>query len=122
MIGRPCTVSPPAGSFAVPATVSEAIVADGSTGAPGPLAACAAARGESAAQQSPGPNTSTNGWPATPRTYLMSENPGGGGTRECVLMPEFEAGANATCVSGSYPPPGQFVPPPRLPMLSEPRS
>ena len=38
---------------------------------------------------------------ATPRTYLMSENPGGGVTSECELMPAFDAGANATCVSGS---------------------
>src|SRR5687768_9079577 len=101
MIGSPCTVSPPAGSLDVPATVSAAMAVEGRTGAPAPLAACAMARGESAAQQSPGPNTSTNGWPATPRTYLMSENPGGGVTSECVLIPAFDAGANATRVSGS---------------------
>src|SRR5436189_103469 len=99
-IGRPSTVSPPGGSFDVPATVWEAMVVDGSSGAPAPLAACAIARGESAAQQSPGPNTSTNGWPATPRTYLMSENPAGGVASVCALIPELEAGANAMCSSG----------------------
>jgi hypothetical protein len=52
----------------------------------------------------------------------MSEKPFGGVTSECELMPAFDAGAKAMCVSGSYPPPGQFVPPPRLPMLSDPSS
>src|SRR5262245_3686572 len=101
MIGRPSTVSPPAGSFDVAAAGAAAIAADGNSGAPAPLAACAIARGESAAQQSRGPNTSTNGCPATPRTYLMSENPAGGVTSECELIPALDAGAKAICSSGS---------------------
>jgi len=114
MIGSPSTVSPPAGRL--DGVLSRA----GAAGVAAAGAACAIARGESAAQQSPGPNTSTKGWPLTPRTYRISENPSGGVTSEWELMPAFEAGANATCVSGSYPPPGQLVPPPRLPRLSEP--
>src|SRR5205809_7950301 len=67
-----------------------------------------AGRGESAAQQSPGPSTSRNGWPPTPETYRISENPAGGATidREPGVFP---AGAKTMCSSGSYPPPGQFV-------------
>ena len=66
----------PAGWFDVPATFA---VAGWQAGVPDSRAsaACAIARGESAAQQSPGPNTSTNGWPLTPRTYRISENPCG---------------------------------------------
>ena len=49
------------------------------------------ARGESAAQQSPGPRTSVNGRPAMPETYLMSEKFGGGGTSDPDVMPTLFA-------------------------------
>src|SRR5437879_10398421 len=63
---------------------------------------------ESAAQQSPGPQTSTMGRPAVPEMYRMSENPGGLAMSDLTpgVLP---AGAYTMCVSGSKPPPGQFV-------------
>src|SRR2546428_12176847 len=63
---------------------------------------------ESAAQQSPGPQTSTMGRPAVPGIYRISENPGGPAMRDLTpgVLP---AGAFAVCVSGAVPPPGQLV-------------
>src|SRR5262249_10565163 len=74
--------------------------------------------GESAALPKPGPSRSTNGCPAVPATYLMSENPGGGSTRPIGATPAFAACANTVCSSGSYDAPGQFVPPPVVPIVS----
>src|SRR6185503_1782714 len=88
-IDMPSTVSPPAA--AAPPRPAAGGGGGAATAAP-PAAApatdvaarcasnCACARGESAAQQSPGPSTSRNCWPAMPDTYLMSENPAGGST------------------------------------------
>src|SRR3989442_2448660 len=74
---------------------------------------------ESAAQQSPGPQTSTMGRPATPVMYRISENPGGVATSD--LTPGvFPAGAYRMCVSGSKPPPGQFVAVPSVITPSKP--
>src|SRR5579871_313971 len=101
-IGSPCTVRP------APAPPPGGVAAAGAGAVARASCARCAVRGESAAQQSPGPSTSRNGSPAMPDTYLMSENPGGGSTT--VRMPGMlRASANARCSSGSYPPPGQFV-------------
>src|SRR5256885_1291891 len=48
----------------------------------------------------------------------MSENPGGGSVRPSKATPAFDAGANTVCVSGSYAAPGQFVPPPVVPIVT----
>src|SRR5437016_5979184 len=58
---------------------------------------------ESAEQQSPGPQTSTNGRPSMPVTYRRSDTPGGGSTSDRTEKPRLAAGAYATCVSGSNP-------------------
>ena len=64
-------------------------------------------RPASAAQQSPGPRTTRNGCPATPETYWISENPGGGATRDFddIVLP---ACAKTVCSSGSSADPGQL--------------
>src|SRR5258705_6249370 len=104
MIGSPWTFRPPpsvAGAAAAAAAGGAVAVALASS-------ARSAVRGASAAQQSPGPSTSRNGWPSTPDTYRMSEKPGGGATSDRTpgMLP---AGANTMWFSGSYPTHGQFV-------------
>src|SRR5207237_3563996 len=51
----------------------------------------------------------------------MSENPAGGLRSERPLTAPMLATAYTTCVSGSAPAPGQFVPPLALPTLIAPR-
>ena len=51
----------------------------------------------------------------------MSENPAGGLRSESPLTAPMLATAYTVCVSGSAPPPGQFVPPLALPVLIAPR-
>src|SRR5215510_15237063 len=48
----------------------------------------------------------------------MSEKPGGGSTSPSSATPALEAGAKTMCVSGSYAAPGQFVPPPVVPIVT----
>src|SRR3954447_3331259 len=96
-ISRP----PPAPPPTVGALAAAAACAGGAAAAARCAPAGATARGESAAQQSPGPMTSVNGRPASPDTYLMSEKFGGGGTSDPEVMPTLLALANAVCVSGS---------------------
>src|SRR5436190_17753939 len=86
--GGAAVAEPPA---AVPATDDAARCASN----------CACARGESAAQQSPGPSTSRNCCPAVPETYLMSEKLAGGATSDPDVMPTLFAFAITLCVSGS---------------------
>src|SRR5262245_51040959 len=100
--------------------------AGGAAGAPGPVGAAGAADsarrldgcGKSAALPNPGPSLTRNGCPARPNTYLISENPSGGSINPIGVTLEFDAGAKTVCVSGSYPAPGQFVPPLVVPMVS----
>src|SRR5262245_50085415 len=110
-IDRPSTVSPP-----------PAVAVTSAPDGPRSCAAwfCVCARGESAAQQSPGPMTSMNGRPATPDTYLMSEKPCGGVTSDVDVMPTLFALAKIVWSSGSYATPGQLVPPTAFPMLIAP--
>src|SRR5712692_2751820 len=98
-IGSPCTFRPPP-----PVAGGLAAVPAGGVGAAGAVGR----GGASAAQQSPGPNTSRNSCPAPLETYRMSENPGGGATSDRVpgVLP---AGAKTICSSGSAAEPGQFV-------------
>src|SRR5215468_4612966 len=114
-IGRPWTSvrpSPPpaGGAAAAPAPVG----VDDVAGAARRLGSC----GKSAALPKPGPSLTRNGCPALPNTYLISENPSGGSTNPIGVTLEFEAGAKTVCVSGSYPAPGQFVPPLVVPIVS----
>src|SRR2546428_9548532 len=112
---------PPPSSGGGPAATSPAgECARAVAGAPGVAGRSARVRyPESAAQQSPGPQTSTMGRPATPVMYRISENPGGVATSD--LTPGvFPAGAYRMCVSGSKPPPGQFVAVPTVIAPSKP--
>src|ERR1700694_4572709 len=100
MIGSPCTARPPP---------SPPPPAAGAGAAGAASVARSAVRGESAAQQSPGPRTIEKGRPAMPDTYRMSENPGGGATSDRDPAPVLPPCTKAVRVSGSYAEPGQFV-------------
>src|SRR5947209_16605231 len=76
--------------------------------------------GASDAEPKPGPSFTLNFWPATPARYRTSENPSGGSTNPRGATPAFAAGTKTVWDSGSYPAPGQLVPPPKVPIVSAP--
>src|SRR5215475_9032698 len=76
--------------------------------------------GESAPAFSPGPRMICTSCPATPAMYLISETSLGDSTKPMGSMQELHAYRYAMWVSGSYEPPGQFVPPDAVPIVSVP--
>src|SRR5215472_8506670 len=76
--------------------------------------------GESAPAFSPGPRMICTSLPATPAIYLMSETSLGDSTNPIGSMQELHAYRYAMCVSGRSEPPGQFVPPEAVPIVSVP--
>src|SRR5947208_13900052 len=53
-----------------------------------------------------------------PGRYRISENPFGASTNPRPATPALLACAYTMCVSGSYEAPGQFVPPPSVPIVT----
>src|SRR5262245_28659918 len=116
-IGRPWTSVRPPPSPAPAGGAAAAPVpgcVDDVAGAARGLGSC----GKSAALPKPGPSLTRNGCPARPNTYLISEKPSGGSISPIGVTLAFEAGAKTVCVSGSYPAPGQLVPPLVVPIVS----
>src|SRR5216684_551516 len=77
--------------------------------------------GESAPAFSPGPFRISTSCPAVPAMYLISEISLGAGTSPIGSMHELHAYTYTVCVSGSYDPPGQLVPPEAVPSVRVPR-
>src|SRR5260370_41099392 len=76
--------------------------------------------GQSAPAFSPGPRRIFPSSPAVPAMSFMSETSSGARTSPIGSAQALHANAYTVCVSGSYAPPGQFVPPEAVPTVNVP--